>query len=531
LREKRGTILAWALGGALAMYFEALAIAAELRDFPGGPEVLARSIYPTIEGMRLIRWPADRLDTLGGYLAYHNVVIFNFFLAIFAGVQGARLLRHLEEKKSVEFYLSTGTSRTNIVMLRSTAYFISQIVISLSLGIGTAIAMAASDAPNTSGSIITLLAGGICIFPFFGIGLLISQFTMSARTAAGITSVVVTIIYVIDNISGKYSWLEWFQYFSPFYYANLSRPLIPGFGSDFFAWAFMVLIGMLFIAISMNLAERRDIGATFPTKLRIKGRKVQRVEQSPKSLVGDILWRQRFGLAAWVITTTAFIIVFISMMSGVIDIWRQFSFLEQFTSSGFGSTPEEQYLAMVFEVLPPFIAAYLIFQSSKWTVDLVEGRVQLFLATPLSWSGLIIRRAVAAFIGAEAIALSSIGAAVVGSQLQGVAINFAGVVRVLCMLSLFIAAFTALSALLVSILHGKNATQVVSLYVGAAWLIGFMAPYLKWPGWLVRLSIFDAFGHPYVSWPGARSFIIIATMVIIGFASTFLVAERSAKVL
>ena len=94
LREKRGTILAWALGGALAMYFEALAIAAELRDFPGGPEVLARSIYPTIEGMRLIRWPADRLDTLGGYLAYHNVVIFNFFLAIFAGVQGARLLRH-----------------------------------------------------------------------------------------------------------------------------------------------------------------------------------------------------------------------------------------------------------------------------------------------------------------------------------------------------------------------------------------------------------------------------------------------------
>jgi hypothetical protein len=99
------------------------------------------------------------------------------------------------------------------------------------------------------------------------------------------------------------------------------------------------------------------------------------------------------------------------------------------------------------------------------------------------------------------------------------------------MLSLFIAAFTALSALLVSILHGKNATQVVSLYVGAAWLIGFMAPYLKWPEWSVRLSIFDAFGHPYVAWPEARSFIIIAMMIIVGFAVTFQVAERSAKVL
>ena len=33
-------------------------------------------------------------------------------------------------------------------------------------------------------------------------------------------------------------------------------------------------------------------------------------------------------------------------------------------------------------------------------------------------------------------------------------------------------------------------------FAGAAWLIGFMAPYLNWPNWVVRLAIFDAFGHP-----------------------------------
>ncbi len=513
------------------MYFEALAIAVELRDFPGGAEVLAQSIYPTIEGMRIIRWPADRLDTLGGYLAYHNVVLFNFFLAIFAAVQGARLFRHLEEKKGAEFYLATGLSRTRIITLRSTAYLISQLIISLGLGVGTAIAMASSDSANTSGSIVTLLAGGICIFPFFGLGLLISQFSISARTAAGVTSVFVTVIYVLDNISGKYSWLEWFTYFSPFHYANLTRPLIPGFGSDYFSWAFMLLVGGLFISVAVNLFERRDVDAVFVTRFHRakKGKRFTKV--IPKNIVGDILWRQRYGLAAWIVTTTAFIAVFISMMSGVIDIWREFSFLEQFTSSGFGSTPEEQYLAMVFEILPPFLAAFVIFQSSRWTNDLVEGRVQLFLSTPLSWSGLILRRVLATAIGAELILISSVSAVVTGGYIQDIAVSASGILRVLTMLSLFIIAFTAINALLVAVLRGKNATQIVSIYVGAAWLVGFMAPYLSWPNWVVRLSIFDAFGHPYVDFPGSISFLIIALMIVLGAAATLEIAKRSAKVL
>lgn len=513
------------------MYFEALAIAAELRDFPGGPEVLAKSIYPTIEGMRIIRWPADRLDTLGGYLAYHNVVLFNFFLAIFAGIQGARLFRHMEEKKTAEFYLATGISRSGILGLRSTAYFISQMLISLSLGLGTAVAMAASDATNTSGSIITLLAGGVCIFPFFGLGLLISQFTHSARTAAGITSVFVTVIYVLDNISGKYGWLEWFTYFSPFHYANLTRPLIPGFETDYFSWIFMLAVGMLLIAISSYLVERRDIDAiTFNRSKKIK-KEVEEIRVVPKTNVGDILWRQRYGLAAWVVTTTAFIGVFIAMMSGVIEIWRQFSFLEQFTSSGFGSSPEEQYLAMVFEILPSFIAAFIIFQSAKWTTDLIEGRVQLFLSLPLSWSWLIIRRVTATTIGSEFIIIFSLLVAILGGHLQDVSVSTSGVLRVLAMLTLFVLAFSSLSALLVAILHGRNATQVVSIYVGAAWLIGFMAPYLNWPHWVVRLSIFDAFGHPYVDFPGSTSFLIIAIMIVPGMIATLEIAERSPKVI
>lgn len=528
LREKRATILAWIIGGALAMYFEAIAIAAELREFPGGPKALAQSIYPTIEGMRIIRWPADRLDTLGGYLAYHNIILFNFFLAIFAAVQGARLIRNLEENRSIEFYLATGLSRSKITTLRSIAYFVSQMVISLCLGLATAFALSASNEPNTSGAVITLLAGGLCIFPFFGLGLLISQFVQSARTAAGTTAIVVTTIYIVDNISGKYEWLSWFKYLSPFYYANLSRPIIPGFNSNYLSWLAMLIIGIVFIGISIWIMKSRDIGSAL----------IQRAEKNnhrkigfvPKTLIGDILWRQRFGLFAWVVTVSAFVGVFTGMLTGIVDIWRQFAFLEQFAAFGFGDTPEKQYLALVYEILPPFLAGYVVTQSSKWTSELNQGRVQLLLSAPISWTGLIMRRIAATVIGAELIILFSIATIVAGSKLQNVDTYPEAAFRVFVMSTLFVLAFAAINALLVAILHGKNATQVISIYLGAAWLIGFMAPYLNWPSWLVRLSVFDAFGHPFVEWPGSLNLILIFVMVLPGLVLATRIAERSSKV-
>jgi len=512
------------------MYFEAIAIAAELRDYPGGAIALAKSIMPTIEGLRIIRWPADRLDTLGGYLTYHNIVLFNYFLALFAAVQGARLIRFLEESKDIDFYLATGTSRRRLVTLRSVAYFVSQIVISLGLGAGTAYALSVSNASNVSGSFITLLAGGICIFPFFGLGVLISQFVGSARTASGITSIITTALYLLGNIADKYSWLTWIKYISPFYYANLSRPVIPGFGANYLSWILMVLVGAIFITISIFIINKRDIGAQAFAKPKTKKTKItRRAGFVPKTLVGDILWRQRIGLIGWTLTTTIFISVFISMMSGIVDVWEKFAFLQQFAASGFGNTPEQQYLAMVYEILPPFLAGFIITQSSKWTTDLSQGRVQLWLSTPVSWSGLIIRRIIATMMGVELLILASLAAIVVGSVGQGVSIYPNAVLRVFVMCNLFALAFSSLSAILVAVLHGRSSTQVVSIYVGAAWMITFMVPYLKWPAWVIRLSVFDALGHPFIKWPGATNFILLLVVSIPGLWLATKIAERTSK--
>jgi len=65
------------------------ALARERARFPGGPEARATSVMPGAEAMRLLRWPAERLDTLGGYLTYHNVTVFLLALSVYGAVQGA----------------------------------------------------------------------------------------------------------------------------------------------------------------------------------------------------------------------------------------------------------------------------------------------------------------------------------------------------------------------------------------------------------------------------------------------------------
>lgn len=530
LREKRITIFAWFSAGAIAMYFEAIAIAAELRDFPGGPEALAKTMMPTIEGLRIIRWPADRLDTLGGYLTYHNVTLFNFFLALFAAIQGARLVRHLEETKDIDFYISSGISRSKLIYLRSFSYFVSQIIISLGLGLGTAFALSASGEANTSGALITLLAGGLCIIPFFGIGLFISQFVSSSRTASGITSIIATILYLVNNVADKYSWLTWIKYISPFYYANLSRPIIPGFGTNYWSWLLMISISIIFILFSSYIFNRRDIGSIYFESSKNKFKSSSLNSYTPKTLISDMLWRQRIGLFAWSVTTAIFIYVFISMMSDIVGIWEQFAFLQQFESGGFGDTAEKQYLAMVFEILPPFIAGFIISQGSYWTSDLNQGRVQMFLSTPITYSGLIFRRFIATLIGTELIILASFAAVLFGSQRQNVSLDNQALLRVFVMSTLFAIAFTSFNAILVAVLKGRNATTAISIYVGAAWMIGFMVPYLKWPDWVIRLSIFDSFGHPFIEWPERLNFILILVLAIPGLVLAMFISEKSSKV-
>ena len=528
-REQRASLIAWIIGGSAAMYFEAAAIAAELRDFPGGAKALAASVTPTIEAIRILRWPADRLDTLGGYLAYHNVTLVSYFIAIYLAIRGAKVIRHLEESGTADFYLATGLSRSRLVWIRSLGTFLSLVLVGLCLGLATGFSMAASGEPTWSGSVVTLVAAVLTMFPFFAVAAVMSHLTSTSRVAAGITVIGLTILYVAGNLAGRYSWLEWIQYLSPFYYASWSRPLIPGFEANYWSWLGTTVVALSLLWLSVALLARRDIGSAlwlgaFSARTVNGGRGFV-----PKTLYGDSLWRYRYGLIGWIVTTAAFVGVFIALMNGIVDIWSQFDFLTQFEQAGFGSSPAQQFQALVYDIIPPFVAGYIVMQSAHWAADSREGRLQLIFSTPVSAARLCVVRLVSTMTGVLGICIASIGVIMAGSWLQSHPMNAGPALRFLSMVLLFALAFSLVSLVVIQIIRGRNITTALSVYVGAAWLMVFMAPYLQWPTWIVRLSIFEALGHPFVAWPGASHLAVLLGVSVAGLALALGLGSKMAK--
>ncbi|MGB8019813.1 MAG: hypothetical protein WCF04_01135, partial [Candidatus Nanopelagicales bacterium] len=122
MRAHRVGAVTWIVAGGLTMLGMGAAVATEMADFPGGPQALASSVAAGADAMRLLRWPAERLDTLGGYVTYHNVILFNLFLAIYGLVQGARDIRGAEERGALEEVLATGHSRPAVVRDRAIGF-------------------------------------------------------------------------------------------------------------------------------------------------------------------------------------------------------------------------------------------------------------------------------------------------------------------------------------------------------------------------------------------------------------------------
>ena len=74
------------------------------------------------------------------------------------------------------------------------------------------------------------------------LALLLSQFTQDARTAAGITGGLLALAIVVDMIHRVVPDTDWLSRLSPVYYYNLSKPLIPSYGTDPVALLVMVAL-------------------------------------------------------------------------------------------------------------------------------------------------------------------------------------------------------------------------------------------------------------------------------------------------
>lgn len=534
LRTHRAGMLAWVVGGTVAMVGMSVTLAKEMREFPGGPKGLEASVMPGAQAMRPIRWPAEHLDTLGGYLTYHNILLFAFFLAVYGALQGARAIRGAEERHSLEVVLATGWSRTSVVRDRAIGFLISLAVITIGLALGVAWSMAAGGEPNLSGSFVTITATGLIALVAYAMTLLISQLTRTARAAAGIGVIVLTALYVATNVWEDLGAFGVVRFISPFYYANNSRALVPGHGLDSGSFAALLIMTVVLLALAAAAFQRRDYSCALWVR-RAPERTITAAEVRVqrwwlRSIWRVTLLRGRLGLLAWALASAAFTAMYMSLEPTVLDSWALFEFMAPMIGGGPGTSPETLYTSFVAEIVSPVIAAYVITQAAAWVADLEQGRVEVYLSAPLTWSGLVRERLVALTVGVAVITVASVGSVAIGAVGVGSGFDSAGLVRLTAMCILLGLALGAIAAIAVAVTRSGIAVVCLALYVGAAYLFTLIAPVFGWPEWLSRLSIFDAVGHPYLETPSAAGLAVLLVLAIPGSLIAAAIAERTPKV-
>lgn len=523
--------LAWVLGGALANFAMVLSLASELEDFPGGADALARTMTPSVEALRPMRWPAERLDTLGGYFTYHNVILITMFLAVYAVVQGAKSVRSLEERHVAEVILGTGISRVRLLAVRSAGFAILLAVIAAGIAAGTAAAFAVAGEPDTGGAFITFLAGWCAAVMCFSLALLLSQFTKNARVAWGVGAVVLIALYVLGNSAEELGPFEFVQVLSPFFYSNLSRAMVPGVDAHWLSMAGMLAVAVAATAASAWFFERRDTDSAFGAR-RSHGHRhaVGRRSRTVGSLWADGLSHAWVSIVAWAASAAALSGMMISFEPTVIDAWEIFDFMLPEAGADPDFDPVAQYLALSASLLIPLVAGFVVAQSAKWTSDFTSGRVGLLLTAPVSWTRVLATRIAVTMLGTAVIAAASIVTLAVAAAAVDVEADPSSLGRLFVVALALGLAMSALAALATVAFKNRGAVVALSLYLGAAYLLTFVVPMLGWPDWLNRLSVFHAFGNPYIEWPTPAESTVIIVLAGPGLALAFLLTARSRKV-
>ena len=91
------------------------------------------------------------------------------------------------------------------------------------------------------------------------------------------------------------------------------------------------------------------------------------------------------------------------------------------------------------------------------------------------------------------------------------------------------AALGAVALLVVAWLRGAAAVTALAILASAWYLLVYLVRLFAWPDWVVRLSVFGAYGNPYLELPAWSGLTVLAGLAVLGTLAAAAVAQRSPK--
>jgi ABC-2 type transport system permease protein len=502
LRDYRVAILGWGIGMGLVVISPMASVAA-LVTTPQAREQLVGLAAS-------FAWNADpiKVDTIGGYATF-KIGIFVFLIAIWPLLAGSRMLRGEEDRGSMDVLLSLPRPRLNVALEKLAAMWTALFVMGVLIGL---LAFAGGRQFGADfgfgGALLFGLNLALLCAVFGGLALLISQFTQERGPAAGWTAGLLLVFIVLDMVHRVVPNSEWISRLSPIYYYNLSKPLIPSYGTNAGAMIFQLALAAILGGAAIWLFVRRDVGGTVPLPRRLQLPERQASRALP---VGDWSLRSVYGRSMgmiamptfwWTLGVAAFagwmvyaVQLLETKMSTLLSGSPAFSTLIKNLGGGDASV-NAGFLSAMFFFLPLFLMAFAVTQVNGWSADEQDGRLELVLTTPQSRMAVLLGRFAALATATIVISVVTLLAAAAAAAAAGLKVDeghLAAAVLGAIPLGLLVASIGYLSS---GWLRTAADTGLLSFVLAAWFFISFIGPELKLPDATLRLSAFYYYGTP-----------------------------------
>ena len=504
LRDYRIAIVGWGVGMGLTIV-SPMASVATLISTPAQRAALASLAAQ-------FAWNADpvRADTVGGYATF-KIGVFVFIACIWPLLAASRMLRGEEERGSLDVLLSAPLTRFTIAMQKVTAMWVALLAIGVIAGLIAYLGGRGFKAEfDITGALLWGLDLSLICMVFGGIALLISQFTRERGPAAGTTGALLVVFIVLDMVHRVFNNAEWLSRFSPIYYYNESKPLIPGYSASASGMLVLAVLAVVLTGAAVWLFVRRDVGDVVQLPF---ARRFVRPSAPTRTLpAGDwslrSVYTRSLGMIAaptfwWALGFAAFaawMIIAVQQLANKLNALftgPQSSLAVTILQKiGGGTGLNDLLLGAMFELMPVLLMAFAVTQVNRWSTDEEEGRLEIVLSTPQSRANVLLGRFAALATATLVVGMVTLGAGAVSAQVAGVSLNDTNLAQAtlgMIPLALLIAAIGYLAA---GWLRTAADTGLISFLLAGWFFISFVGPDLKWPDATLRLSPFYYYGTP-----------------------------------
>ena len=451
-------------------------------------------------------WIAEpiKIDTAGGYATWkYGITI--LVVVIWPLLAGTGMLRGEEERGSLDVLLSAPRGRVRVALEKLAALWTALLIFGIIVGLLTFAGGANLKGEITLGGTLAFGINLALIGAVFGsIALFVSQFTQERRTASGLTAALLTVAIVVDMVHRVVPNTVWLSQLSPVYYYNLSKPLVPGYGANLGAMAFLAALTIGFAGAGTWLFARRDVGGV---ALKLPSRQVAATRALPTS---DWSLRSVYARSLGMITTStlwwtlviaglaAWLVIIVKQTETLLRSLLQGSkaFAQIIKLGGSDTATNETILGALFLFLPILLMAFAVTQANRWSADEEDGLLEVVLSTPQPRLRVLLGRFAALATATIFICVVTLIAAAAASAAYGVTLDYGNLAAASLSMIPFGLLVAALGYLFAGWLRAAFDTGLLSFLLVIWFFISFVGPSLKLPDLVQKLSPFFYYGTP-----------------------------------